>query len=80
MRLNEMVGGTNIFDTPQTGYIYEDEIPACVKIVNNRVKCNNLNNCTIDTCYFKPTGKPIIRQMIEINRGIANLGRKYKGK
>lgn len=65
-----MVGGTNIFDTAQTGYIYEDELPACVKIVGNHVRCNDINDCTVETCYFRPTGKPVIRQTIDVNRGL----------
>lgn len=75
-----MVGGSNIYDTAQTGYIYEDEIPACVRVVNHQIKCNDINDCRVETCYFRPTGKPVIRQMIDIqyNKGLDRLRKKFR--
>ena len=58
-----MVGGFNIFDTAQTGDIREDKIPACVKVVNNHVKCNNINDCRVETCYFRQPDRDPIKLM-----------------
>ncbi len=73
-----MVGGFNIFDTAQTGEIREDKIPACVRIINNRVKCNNINDCFVETCYFRNTNRDPITLMKEATAGLSKLkNRKY---
>ncbi len=71
-----MVGGFNIFDTAQTGEIREDKIPACVRVINNGVKCGDVNDCFVETCYFRNQDRDPLVLMKSINKSLKIKGRK----
>lgn len=76
-----MVGGLNIYDTAQTGDIREDKVPSCCRIVTGKVRCNDVNDCAVETCYFRMPDRDPIHLMKEITKGFSKLKRRkyYRG-
>ncbi|KKN51126.1 hypothetical protein LCGC14_0625900 [marine sediment metagenome] len=57
-----------ILDTPQTGYIWKDEIPSCVRVMDTKIRCTKPLDCTVETCFFRQPKVPIIKKRKRINR------------